>query len=777
MVAISGRLFLVAAVVACAAYADEPSASYIFPAGGQRGTTVDFKVGAHFLHGGSPFEMRGPGIDASSRIEETDTIWFEGPMIFKPASQRGEHYPKDHLGSVKIADDAPLGPRDWQLWTSQGVIPSRKFLVGNLPEIVEPEIDGRPIPVGVTLPVTINGRIFPREDVDVWTFDGDAGQSVVCEVNAARLGSPLDSRLEVREPSGHIVAENIDHFGTDSFLRFVTTESGTYQVRIHDSSFRGLQDYVYRLTITSGPYVECVYPLGGQAGSTVAFQVDGQQVPDEPIAVQMPSDRVGLRRLPVGESTNSILIDVSDLPEHLESEPNDKPATNHPAKLPAVFNGRVDRAGDVDLWVVTASKGQQFEFELAAARFGSPLDGVLAITDAGGKELKRIASTISKPIEPKFNFSFPADGTYFLSVADMLDSRGGPEFAYRLKVSPLPQPDFRLRLPTDAVTAFRGKEAKVKIAVERLVGFKGEIQIEIKGLPEGVAVSGTTIPANKKDTQISFKPSDDAKIHVDKIKIVGTAKSGERTLTRTATLGDLPGLPERENVLLAVAMPTPFVVDGVAFQTNYAARGTVHRRRFALHRNGYEGPLKIDLADRQVRHLQGVTAEPIKLPPDATEFEYGIRIPTWLEINRTGRVVVMAVGEVEDAGGTKHTVSYSSGVPKDQVIILTAPCPLSVRTDRTSIRAEDGQSLDLEIHVARGVLKPAPVKVELVQARHIRGVQAQPLTILADQTSGKLRLNFREPLGPFNTPLVVRATTMSEGDPVIAETKVEFVRR
>ena len=88
-----------------------------------------------------------------------------------------------------------------------------KFMVGDLPEIVEEEIDGDPVPVKVTLPVTINGRIFPREDVDIWTFAAKKGQSVWCEVHAARLGSPLEARLEIRDAQGRRLAESDDARG------------------------------------------------------------------------------------------------------------------------------------------------------------------------------------------------------------------------------------------------------------------------------------------------------------------------------------------------------------------------------------------------------------------------------------------------------------------------------------------------------------------------------------------------------------------------------------
>ena len=44
------------------------------------------------------------------------------------------------------------------------------------------------MPVRVALPVTINGRIFPREDVDDWTFNAKKGQALT--ETSARHNSP-----------------------------------------------------------------------------------------------------------------------------------------------------------------------------------------------------------------------------------------------------------------------------------------------------------------------------------------------------------------------------------------------------------------------------------------------------------------------------------------------------------------------------------------------------------------------------------------------------------
>ena len=760
--------------------ADSPSADYIFPAGGQRGTTVEFRVGAHFLHGGAPFEMSGTGLVASERIERTQTIWFEGPIVLKPKSQAGENYPKDHTGRVTIAPDAQLGVHYWRLWTSQGAVDSKPFIVGNLPEVVEQEIDGQPIPAHVQLPVTINGRIFPREDVDLWQFKAISGQSITCEVRASRFGSPLDSRLEVYDPQGNRVAENTDFFGTDSFLRFVAPMDGTYQIKIYDSLFRGLQQYVYRLTVTTDSYVDQVYPLGGRLGSILHVQLSGQNVPSKPleIALQPHSPGIVEQRFPIdGVLSNPVLFDVSPWDEHLEQEPNNtSEQKNQPIIVPpAVLNGRIDHPQDRDNWKIQVSQGQSFQLSVTTVRFGSLLDAVVRIVDPTGKQLTQFGASPSNPAEVKTQFTFPEDGLFRIEIQDLFPERGGPRYAYRLKIEPPDSPDFHLKLPSDALTVLRNGQAKFKVTAERLNGMNGDITLQVKGLPEDVHVSTTTISSDKKEAELTFNATEKAKIHTAHLTIFGTASIGNTKQTRQAILSSPTGVPARQDVLLAVAMPTPFKLDGVEFQTSYAARGTIHRRRFRIDWGDYRGPLQLLLADRQIRHLQGVTGPIIEIPHGQTEVFYPLFVPTWLEMNRTSRSVVMAVGMVKDEDGVPHRVSFSSGAVKDQVIMLTAPCPLNIRAQRLSFRAIPHQSVKVPVTIARGVLKPAPVTVELLVPTHIQGLRPERLTIASDNNTGNLKIHFEEKLGPFNMPVAIRATTTVGNDRVVAETNIEFV--
>src|SRR5579872_671242 len=354
------------------ASADAPVAMYIFPAGGQRGTEVKFRVGGLNLHDSCRFQMSGQGIDASSKIQHTKTAWFEGPVVPLPDSQQAEDYPQDMAGSVMISASAAVGPRPWRLWTAQGAAPSRTFIIGTLPEFVEDEMDGDPIPVRVSLPLTINGRIFPREDVDVWSFEAKAGQTIVCTVLTTMLGSPFDARLLVRDAQGRRIAESTEASppGTDAALQFTAPADGTYSVAIHDAKFGGLQHYVYRLTVSTGPFVERAYPLGGRRGTAPRFWLSGTNLPVASMEIPLPAAARSRFMTGLGAAENSsnlFKLEADDLAEWLENEPNDNAEQVQPFETPAVFNGRIDRPGDIDIWKLSGMKGDTLEFDLRAA--------------------------------------------------------------------------------------------------------------------------------------------------------------------------------------------------------------------------------------------------------------------------------------------------------------------------------------------------------------------------------------------------------------------------
>jgi len=727
-----------------------PGASYIFPAGGQRGQTVKVRVGGLVTHDRCPWEMLGTGIAPGKELTRGTTLWIEGPRLPLPDSQRVEDYPQDMMGEVKIAADAPLGLRSWRLWTSQGISPNKRFVVGDFPEIIEEEGDREP--VAIKYPVTINGRIFPRENVDVWTFTARKGQSITCVVVAEAIGSPLDARLEIRDARGKLLVENEDFRGLDPLIRFVPPADGTYQVRIHDVRFQGSQSHVYRLTVTDTPVVESVYPLGAKRGSKLALQLTGQGLPAQPVTLDVPAKATTGEEFTVevnGKRSLPFTLDLDDLPEVLRDARREGTLS-----VPCVLNGRIEKPGAIDSWQFTAKKGERWLLEMRAARLGSPLNGVLTILDAGGKPLTKADSGD----DPVLRFTAPADGTYTLQVSERYRSQG----AYRVRLT-IEEPDFQLNVVADTVTVLRGATTPLKVQVERRGDFKQPIALTIQGLPDDVKVNPITIQPNQNQIDIPLKADAAAKVRVSRLIIQGTAQS----LVRTANVSGA------DHVALAVGVPTPFKIVGDFDMTNLP-RGSVQKRKYRIERNDYTGPLTITLADRQARHLQGVTGPTFTLSAETKEFEYPVTLPPWMEIGRTCRVCIQGTGTVQDADGTKHLVCYSSVNQNEQFVTVIATGRLDVVVDRSSVTAKPGEEVALAVRVLRDKGLQGAVKVELIYPASFTGIKCEPLTIAADRGEGTVKLTFTQGRLPSRTlPVLVRATLTSKEGPIVAETRLD----
>jgi hypothetical protein len=107
--------------------------------------------------------------------------------------------------------------------------------------------------------LVINGRINRPDDTDVFRFEGRANETIVAEVKARRLGSPLDSKLLLTDSAGRVIAINDDSEdkGTglnthhaDSYLTATLPANGVYFLTIADTQRKGGVDYAYRLRIS-----------------------------------------------------------------------------------------------------------------------------------------------------------------------------------------------------------------------------------------------------------------------------------------------------------------------------------------------------------------------------------------------------------------------------------------------------------------------------------------------------------------------------------------------
>ncbi|MFZ4610196.1 MAG: hypothetical protein ACOYNM_10290, partial [Gemmataceae bacterium] len=245
-VPISRYLLLALILVALPSMADAnpPTLSYLFPSGGQRGTDVQVRVGGLFLHANSQFEILGPGVSIQAPLKRIPFLWFDGPLLTLTESQQAEDYPKELSTLVRIDKYAPISKRLARVWNSEGVNGGWKFELGDFPEIIEKESEHYHIPTTISLPITINGRIYPKNDFDDYQIKLNKGETIDAFVSAEKFGSPLDARLEIVNSKGEIIADNDDASGVDPAIVFTAPVSDLYLVRIRESSGKGSPAHV-----------------------------------------------------------------------------------------------------------------------------------------------------------------------------------------------------------------------------------------------------------------------------------------------------------------------------------------------------------------------------------------------------------------------------------------------------------------------------------------------------------------------------------------------------
>jgi Bacterial pre-peptidase C-terminal domain len=156
---------------------------------------------------------------------------------------------------VTVPDDAVPEFVTLAVVTPKGESPPHKLAVDDAQVVVEKEPnDGFRTAQPVTLPATVAGAVQAPQDVDVFRFDGKAGQAITCEVLANRLGSPLDASLTLYDATGVALATADDSADSrDPVLKYTLPKDGAYYLSLIDADDRGGSSYVYRLLVRAGP--------------------------------------------------------------------------------------------------------------------------------------------------------------------------------------------------------------------------------------------------------------------------------------------------------------------------------------------------------------------------------------------------------------------------------------------------------------------------------------------------------------------------------------------
>ncbi len=98
---------------------------------------------------------------------------------------------------------------------------------------------------------SVFGFIKDAGDVDVFQFEGKAGQVIRLEVMGAFLGSTLDSLLTLHDAQDRVLASNDDaRGGRDSLLERKLTASGIHYASLVDANDKAGPTHAYLLRVT-----------------------------------------------------------------------------------------------------------------------------------------------------------------------------------------------------------------------------------------------------------------------------------------------------------------------------------------------------------------------------------------------------------------------------------------------------------------------------------------------------------------------------------------------
>lgn len=507
---------LALAVFGCSVtlFAAPPKCDSLFPAGGQRGQQVDVTAAGSF----SNWPV---------------SVWVDREGIqVEPDKDKGKF-------KINIADNAS-GVYLLRFHDGEGATQLRPFAVDSLPELVETEPNEELTAANkIAQSSIINGRLEKGGDIDGFVIELKAGQTLVASLDANQtFGSPMDAVLQICSADGFVLAQNDDERGLDPQIAFVAPGDGSYIARTFafpttpnsSIAFSGAATYIYRLTLTTGGFVDHVMPLSAQAEVSADTLLFGWNLPE---GASITQASVGQRDRLFASHPEFASAAQQSLATYAAVAATGELSRTNPQliELPAVVTGRIDAERDEDVFLVNATKGMKLSIQVESDSLGFVLDPLVQVLDAEGKILGEVDDT-NRQRDCLLSQAIPADGEYRVVVRDV-HRNGGFRYVYRMTID-ASTPDFVLTLANDAYLLTPGKPLEIPVTIDRRNGFNGEIEVNAIEFPDGVRCEVVKSEA-KGDSSKSVKVvvNADAGPVSGGFRVVGKSV-GEGAIERTA---------------------------------------------------------------------------------------------------------------------------------------------------------------------------------------------------------------------------------------------------
>lgn len=513
----------VVAIVSLAAVssAAPPKLTAFFPPGAARAQKLTVQVTGEFAKWPVEWKSDKPGLTLTSLTDKNKV-------------------------EVNVAAEAVPGIYWLRVFDGEGASSPRPFVVGTVRDIEEVEPNDA-VEKGqeLELPVTINGKLGKAGDVDGFVVKLKAGERLIAAVEGnGVLGSPMDAVLQVAQLTGgvegspapavgqpasptvsfprrfeaFVLEQSDDEAGLDPRISFVATREGRYLVRVFafpsepnsSIAMSGGDNYVYRLTVTTGGYVDHTLPLARSVAAPanpLTIVDGGPSLGTPPLVAELTSPDAEDESFPAEDrrSTSAFHPSVPGTfvvpwTPHPSVAASDESLTpiGQTVALPVVVSGRLVQARQRATFKFNASKGQAIRLKADARSFGSALDPYIQVRDSMGKVLAEVDDANNQR-DALLNFTPPADGVYEAVIRD-IHLQGSHRHAYRLTMAPV-TPDFALTVAADAFSLTAGKPLEIPVTIDRRDGFAETLDVQVLGLPTGV----TQMPAKSEPKGDSAK--------------------------------------------------------------------------------------------------------------------------------------------------------------------------------------------------------------------------------------------------------------------------------
>jgi hypothetical protein len=257
---------------------------------------------------------------------------------------------------------------------------------------------------------------------------------------------------------------------------------------------------------------------GTEAGS-VSYRLN--------IPAETPLGVAGIRVVTGHGVSNLRLLLVDDLPAVAKSGKNKTPELAQVVSPPIAIDGACDSESS-DFYKFTAAAGQRISVEVYARRLGSPLDPMIRLLTADGRELAFSDDELSSGADSRLNHTFAEAGDYTIEIRD-IRYQGGGAHRYRLRLGDFPLPSVPYPL-----AAVKGSTTQVQVTGQA---------VELPG-PLAVSVP-SDVPGNRWNVAAGYDSSQGSSwVTLLAIDAADQLEAEPNDTTETSTAVTLPGAVE-----------------------------------------------------------------------------------------------------------------------------------------------------------------------------------------------------------------------------------------